>query len=156
MLFRSKDHSWNISEEHLMRCLNDNQLRDMLPHQVMRGTYCCRPFLQPNRSIEWVWTPRAKQPPRARWDASDFCRLLGRRTLVVVGDSTFRVIFEVLVNTIAATGGDCYKQVAYKLSDLLAPRKLTSLKGRSHKGVSIEEFSSGQMGSTLMRSLQKY
>ena len=53
------------------------------------------------------------------WSAKQFCRVLGARTILVVGDSTFRQAFRALYNMVVHGHGGCEAHLFYAGSDTL-------------------------------------
>lgn len=51
------------------------------------------------------------------WNASDFCRILGNRTIAVIGDSTMRQSARVLTDMVSPAG--CDKQIYFLMADTL-------------------------------------
>ena len=98
----------------------------MQPGQVAYGhSFDCRCILKtPKQPVEWTWRPFEQQGLKAAWDAKHFCQLLGHRVLYLVGDSTVRQNWNVVVNTVSQTGGACYKQIVYKKAYDEAPAEV--------------------------------
>mmetsp|Transcript_48299 Transcript_48299/g.98635 ORF Transcript_48299/g.98635 Transcript_48299/m.98635 type:complete len:415 (+) Transcript_48299:78-1322(+) len=77
---------------------------------------------------EWVWLPdknkRNTVPNFLKWNATKFCKLLGERRIIVVGDSNLFQSFNTLVGRLAAEHAGCQKQIYCASSDLLAPANI--------------------------------
>ena len=73
-----------------------------------------------NRSYEWL--PSKCQ--LVSWDPVRFCALLGRRKLVMVGDSTMNQAYVVLSNFLRwRTAATCASQISFYASDTLTGRR---------------------------------
>ena len=78
----------------------------------MQGNGCAAPCKASFRD-HYVWT----SPNLPRWDASEFCRLLGpRRRILMVGDSTMG---QTATTLMTAVHGFCQTQLFYFISDTL-------------------------------------
>ncbi len=73
------------------------------------GGHGCRCDV-PERDATWLGPTRCEL---SAWDARGFCRLLGDRTLAVLGDSTFAQAATALMNTIQLGGGGCQHRVTF-------------------------------------------
>jgi hypothetical protein len=62
----------------------------------------------------YYWKPANCTLPR--WNATDFCRLLSNRSILVLGDSTGLQTFATLANMIANGQGGCATQIRYDWS----------------------------------------
>jgi hypothetical protein len=74
----------------------------------------------------YYWAPFRCTLPT--WNAKDFCRLLGTRRMLAVGDSTFRQSSMTLASMIYAGQGGCADQIYFNAShDLINKKILYSL-----------------------------
>ena len=99
----------------------------MQPGQVALAAYdfdCQCSLHNLKQPLEWTWRPFKQQPVKAAWNAKQFCQLLGRQELYLVGDSTMFQSWAVLVNTVSQTGGACHKQIVYGRSFDEAPAEV--------------------------------
>lgn len=55
-----------------------------------------------------------------QWNSTQFCELLGKRTVLMVGDSTMQQTASTLMSLIAQSGGECAPQITSSCSDLLS------------------------------------
>lgn len=63
------------------------------------------------------WSPASCRLPE--WDAVEFCRLLGRRKILFIGDSTMMQAASTVMSMTTAAGGHCADQLAYYRNDFL-------------------------------------
>eukprot|EP01040_Poterioochromonas_malhamensis_P001732 gene1732-1838_t len=68
----------------------------------------------------YYWHPRNCTLPR--WSAERFCRLLGERRLLFIGDSTNRQTSTTLMSMIVAGGGNCSDHIYSSRSDNLVSK----------------------------------
>lgn len=72
-------------------------------------------------SGRWEWIAHDRHDKLPQWSAPDFCKLLGNRTLLLVGDSTMQQTWTSLINLMNFPNASCLKQLQYLASDFLAP-----------------------------------
>jgi hypothetical protein len=70
-----------------------------------------------NKKERYEWVP--DNCTLAPWDAKDFCRVLGNRTIFLTGDSTMHQTATTLMSMIHHNNGTCAHQVKYGLSHYL-------------------------------------
>jgi hypothetical protein len=70
----------------------------------------------------YYWMPLHCTLPT--WNAKDFCRLLGTRRILTVGDSTFRQSSMTLASMIYAGQGGCADQIYFNASEDLINKKI--------------------------------
>ena len=56
------------------------------------------------------------------WSAKAFCAVLGKRTMLLIGDSTMHQAAVTLINMVLLGNGQCHKQLAFGASDTLINR----------------------------------
>ena len=71
-----------------------------------------------------------QSPDLPSFDASRTCRLLGRRKVLLIGDSTMRQTTSFFINSLFPAG--CQTQIIYRISDTLVHRKLGALNRGHH------------------------
>jgi hypothetical protein len=69
----------------------------------------------------YIWTPHTCR--LSEWDAHSFCKHLGTRDMVFVGDSTMYQTAVTVTNMLVAANATCTDQVVYALSDTLVGRE---------------------------------
>ena len=73
---------------------------------------------------KYKWAPSNCQ--FRKWNSKEFCNLLGKRTLLFLGDSTIVQAMSTLQNYISAGGGRCGAQIFVRRSDTLSYEELIS------------------------------
>ena len=71
----------------------------------------------PNKIEKYEWVPNncTLRP----WNATDFCRVLGDRLILMVGDSTMHQTFATLSSMVNEGDGGCLKQLTFGIAHLL-------------------------------------
>jgi hypothetical protein len=91
-------------------------------YQQVGGHACtCKGF-----DDKYTWRSSQELPD---WKASETCRLLGNRTVVMIGDSTMQQLASTLMNSIFPVG--CQTQIKMALSDTLIGKAL----GVTNRGI---------------------
>jgi len=72
---------------------------------------------------EYEW----KSPTLPPFNASETCRMLGKRTVLYIGDSTAHEAASTLMNSFRPAGETCQTQITFALSDTLIGRKYGAL-----------------------------
>jgi hypothetical protein len=70
-----------------------------------------------SRREQYEWIPNSCTLPK--WNAAAFCRALGNRHILLLGDSTMHQTTTHLMAMVADQGGNCYEQIAYAQSHFL-------------------------------------
>jgi hypothetical protein len=68
-----------------------------------------------------IWTPHTCR--LIEWDAHSFCKHLGTRDMVFIGDSTMYQTVATVTNMLVAANATCIQQISYALSDTLVGRE---------------------------------
>ena len=85
-----------------------------------------------------AWVPERCQ--LVAWDARDFCRRLGDRTLLFIGDSTMGQATSTLASYIFLGRGGCQAQVKYAQSDTLIHELLGNFNRGKYWTRSVDDF----------------
>ena len=102
------------SEAHWLNLFQSCRGREPMFQRTTRsgswyGAFCCKK--PPDQA---VWVPQTCA--LLEWDPHGFCKTLGSRRLLVIGDSTMTQTAVALMNALAFS---CWTQVTYGISDLL-------------------------------------
>eukprot|EP00953_Heterococcus_sp_UTEX-ZZ885_P001162 1135-Heterococcus_DN1.PRE.3 len=95
------------------------------PYYMHAGEHSCKCDIDQDRLAvsqreSYIWTPHACRI--SEWNAHSFCRHLGTRTMLFIGDSTMYQTAVTVTNMLVAANATCTQQVSYALSDTLVDR----------------------------------
>ena len=92
------------------------------------GNGCaCNASREPLLSMQWESAPGCSL---RRWSAKSFCRALGARRLLFLGDSVMQQLAAVAMNAVAWDDGGCSHQLVFGASDTLINARM----GASNRG----------------------
>jgi hypothetical protein len=116
----------------------DGNHRDA-PFYMHAGEHSCicdagQGRLSVSKRESYIWTPHSCRI--SDWGAHSFCRHLGSRSMVFIGDSTMYQTAVTVTNVLVAANATCIQQISYALSDTLVGKEL----GLFNRGKSMSEI----------------